>query len=175
MLQYTTHANTPRISTMPALVHFLTKPSLPRRRVLSKEFTRIRGHARFADLHSSVLNNQRFLFSCTFLSVLCFIHRLFSVRNLFFAQASDLFARKHSRYILTLTASHFVYNFFVLDFRSIRGAIVLLNTKLVWILVSSALQLQSLSRCMVAVGPSSQLKSIMSPTFIPSTARCWLL
>ena len=77
--------------------------------------------------------------------------------EVFSAHASDSFARKHSRYILTLTVFRFVYNFFVLAFRSIRGAIVLLNTKLVWILVSSAFPIQSLSRCMVAVGPTSRL------------------
>jgi len=34
-------------------------------------------------------NNQRFIFSCTFLSVLCFIQRLFSVRNLLSAHVSN--------------------------------------------------------------------------------------
>ena len=43
-----------------------TTPRLPHRRPLPAEFTRIHGHAPFADLHSSVHNNQRFLFSVHF-------------------------------------------------------------------------------------------------------------
>jgi len=66
----------------------LTTLRLPRHRPLPTEFTRIHGHAPFADLHFSVRNNQRFLFSCTFLSVLCFIHRIFSVPHLFSAHVS---------------------------------------------------------------------------------------
>ena len=70
-----------------------TTPCLPCRHPLLTEFTHIRRHAPFADLHSSVHKNQIFLFSCTFLSVLCFIEHLCSVRNLLSAHASDFLQR----------------------------------------------------------------------------------
>ena len=44
--------------------------------------------------HSSVHNNHRFLFSCTFLSVLCFIQRLFSVRRLVSAHVPAFLQRR---------------------------------------------------------------------------------
>jgi len=89
-------------------------PRLPRRRPLPTEFTSTHGHAPFADLHSSVHNNHRFLFSCTFLSVLRSIQRLFSVRNLLSAHVSDLFAKTLWKSILILTDDRFFYNFFKL-------------------------------------------------------------
>ena len=91
-----------------------TTPRLPRRHPLPTEFTRIHGHAPFADLHSSVHTNQRFSFCCTFLSVLCFIQRLFSVRNLLSAHVSDFFTKTLWKPMLILTDNRFFYNFIIL-------------------------------------------------------------
>ena len=106
---------------------------------LCRQITRIHGHSPFADLHSFV-HNQRFLFSCTFLSVLCFIQRVFSNRSLFSAHVSVSFASKNWGYILILTDNRQPLCLQLRSvFCSIRGMTVLQNTKLVWILVSSAL------------------------------------